>query len=306
MKIYIDREPVTGPWGGGNKTVIELCTQLKDKGHEVVHRLSNDDIDLIFCFDPRPNSAHEWYQNFLDYKFTHNVPIVQRVGDCGTHGKPELTKLVKQAVSFSDVVIFPSEWAKKQIGCDDSRSRIIHNAPLDIFHRSKKKSKLNRDKIRIITHHWSTNPKKGFSYYRKLDEHLQSNTDISFTYVGRWPDEPHLQNSEYIPATGDNDFISEKISECDIYLTASEEEAGANHVLEAVACGLPVVYHSNGGSIPEYCNRYGLEFNNFDKMLASIEAVRQNYDFYKRNALGYQDNVSKAVERYIKIICNTK
>ena len=32
----------------------------------------------------------------------------------------------------------------------------------------------------------------------------------------------------------------------DIYLTASEEEAGANHVLESLAAGLPIVYRDTG------------------------------------------------------------
>ena len=65
MKVYVNREPVTGPWGGGNKTLTELISQITDEGHEVVYQLNHDDIDLIFCFDPRPNNTGEWYQNLL-------------------------------------------------------------------------------------------------------------------------------------------------------------------------------------------------------------------------------------------------
>ena len=50
---------------------------------------------LIFCFDPRPNESGIWYQHFLNYRQAHNAKIIQRVGDLGTHGKPELTELVK-------------------------------------------------------------------------------------------------------------------------------------------------------------------------------------------------------------------
>jgi glycosyltransferase involved in cell wall biosynthesis len=301
MKIYINRKPVTGPWGGGNKTLTELCDQLNNAGHEVVYRLNHDDINLIFCFDPRPNGSGEWYQNFLNYKTKHSIPIIQRVGDCGTHGKPDLTSLVKQSVLYSDFIIFPSEWAKKQIGFKGDKYEIIHNAPLSVFHNFKKTVDLSDDKIKVVTHHWSPNPKKGYSLYKKLDEYLFGRDDISFRYIGQWPIEP-LKSSEYYSPTGDNKFISEKISECDIYLTASEEEAGANHVLEGMACGLPVVYHINGGSIPEYCKDYGLGFEDFNQMIGALKTIKQSYVRYKNNVLKYENNVTKAVKSYMEII----
>ena len=260
MKVYISRKPVQGPWGGGNKTVTELSNKLIKEGNNVVHDLNDEDIDLIFCVDPRPNEYGHWYQDFINYKMRHNIPIVQRVGDVGTHGKPELTRLVKQTVFYSDCVIFPSEWARDKIGYDSNKSKIIHNAPLSIFHNFKKAATLQDSKIKIITHHWSTNPKKGFNYYKELDAYSRMNNDVSFTYIGRLPDNYTLENSSYCSPTGDNELISRKISDSHIYLTASEEEAGANHVLEGMACGLPVVYHNNGGSIPEYCGKYGIGF----------------------------------------------
>jgi len=301
MKVYINRKPVTGPWGGGNKTLTELGNQLMEAGHEVVYRLNHDDIDLIFCFDPRPNNVGEWYQNMLDYKNEHNTPIVQRVGDCGTHGKPQLTDLVKQSVQYSDFIIFPSDWARKLIGFEGDNCEVIHNAPLAEFHKSKKQQTREDDAIRIVTHHWSPNPKKGYSFYKQLDDYIKDNKNVSFTYIGRWPVEP-LVNSEYYSPTGDNAFISKTISECDIYLTASEEEAGANHVLEGMACGLPVVYHTNGGSIPEYCGDYGVGFENFDQMIEAIQAVKKDYKRYKNSVLDYEDSVSKAIGRYVEII----
>ena len=115
MKVYLNREPLKGPWGGGNKTVTELSELLKKAGHQVVFRLE-ENIDIIFCFDPRPNRKDEWYQHFLNYKnIRPQTKIIQRVGDLGTHGKPELTNLVKQTISISDHLIFPSEWAKEYI-----------------------------------------------------------------------------------------------------------------------------------------------------------------------------------------------
>ena len=116
MKIYINRQPKTGPWGGGAKTVNKLWEQLNTRGHTVVDRLQPD-IDIIFCFDPRPNHNGEHYQHFINYRATNSdTKIVQRVGDLGTHSKPQLTSLVKQTLNISDYFIFPSLWAKEWIG----------------------------------------------------------------------------------------------------------------------------------------------------------------------------------------------
>ena len=97
-------------------------------------------------------------------------------------------------------------------------------------------------------------------------------------------------------------MISEIISECDIYLTASEEEAGANHVLEAMACGLPVVYHNNGGSIPEYCKPCGIGFDNFDQMIKAIQDMNEDYAKYKESALKYEAQIPKTIMEYMEII----
>ena len=80
MKVYFDRRPKNGPWGGGNKIVTKLSTALEKNGHEVIYNLQPK-IDIIFCFDPRPNESGIWYQHFLNYRHAHNTKIIQRVGD---------------------------------------------------------------------------------------------------------------------------------------------------------------------------------------------------------------------------------
>ena len=104
MKIYLNREPVSGPWGGGNKFVTALCSALERQKYQVVHKLEPG-IDLIFCFDPRPNRYNERYIDLLIYKASNNIKIIQRVGDLGTHSKPELTKVVKKTLQHSDYFI---------------------------------------------------------------------------------------------------------------------------------------------------------------------------------------------------------
>jgi len=304
MKIYLNREPVTGPWGGGNKTVSRLSERLLQDGHKVVYRLQPD-IDLIFCFDPRPNSFGEWYQHFLEYKNQHGCKLIQRVGDLGTHGKPELAELVRLTAPHSDFLIFPSEWAREKSGFSGDNCAVIHNGPLEDFHSFKKQKDIGK-KIRVVAHHWSTNPKKGFKFYSQLDEAIANNDALEFLYIGRLPEGLKFKNSRYIEASGDNEFLAKTIAEQDIYLTASEEEAGANHVLEAMACGLPIVYHENGGSIPNYCNEYGISYGSTEEMFQAIDGVSNNYSLYKTKVMCYNSSISSTIEQYVRAICDQK
>ena len=300
MKIYLNRAPQTGPWGGGNKTVTVLSEMLEEFGHEVVYSLQPE-IDIIFCFDPRPNTSGEWYQHFINYKHAHGAKIIQRVGDLGTHGKPELTALVRHTIIYSDHLIFPSEWAKDHAGFARENFDIVHNAPMGIFHKYKNNNIID-SKIKLITHHWSTNPKKGFSYYKKLDDFIGNNSKFEFTYIGRKPDDLEFRNATYISATGDNDLLARLLSDSNIYITASEEEAGANHVLEAMASGLPVVYHKNGGSIDDYCKDYGEPFSTFEDMIGATGKIISNYEFYKTKLSMYNRKIEDTVREYMEII----
>jgi len=300
VKIYLNREPVNGPWGGGNKIIQTLSSALVADGHEVVYQLNTPNIDLIYCQDPRPNARGEWYQHIINYKNQFGTKVIQRVGDVGSHGKPELTELVKKTCALSDRVIFTSQWAQDYIGYKENNAVVVHNAPVSQFYEYRNNT--NVSKIKLVTHHWSTNIRKGFELYRQLDNLISAMPRWEFTYVGSLPKNFVFSNTNYIPATGDNKKLGKIISDSTIYLTASEEEAGANHVLEGMAAGLPVVYHSNGGSVKEYAERFGAGFNDTQTMIDAISNVFNNYQLYKNRVMQYTDNIDTVCKKYLEII----
>lgn len=303
MKIYINREPVTGPWGGGNKTLSALCDRLK-KNNDVVFQLEKD-IDVIFCFDPRPNSKGIWYQHFLNYKNANpGTKIIQRVGDVGTHSKPELTELVKQSTQYSDYVIFPSLWAKNYINYNKENFKIIPNAAEKVFHKGKKciNEEIDKSKkIKIVTHHWSDNPKKGFLIYSKLGKLISERRleNFEFTYIGRYNKSFPMDGIKILnPLPAEQ--IADELINYDVYLTASLEEAGANHVLEAMASGLPVLYRVGGGSINEYCKDHGVEYNDADiENLNNLIEKLNNQNFKE-----YNNTIDDTITKYEDLIIN--
>ncbi len=298
MKVYINREPKYGPWGGGAKTVNALWRELQNNGHEVVSNLSAG-IDVIFCFDPRPNQYGDWYQTFIDYcQLNTSTKLIQRVGDLGTHSKPELTRLVKQTLNISDYFIFPSQWSKEWIGFVGDNAVIIDNAPMPLFYNHRSENNKLENSVSVVTHHWSTNPKKGFNLYSKFDEWCKGE-NVTFNYIGQLPQGIKYDNHTR-PVSAET--LSQELPKHQIYLTASEEEAGANHVLEAMACGLPVVYKQDGGSIVDYCSPYGEGYSDFDGMICGLKKIIDNYSLYKDSVMKYNDTNLNVVREYIKII----
>ena len=47
MRIFINRIPVSGPWGGGNLFLKAFCKHFAERGHEIVFQLDSN-VDAIF------------------------------------------------------------------------------------------------------------------------------------------------------------------------------------------------------------------------------------------------------------------
>ena len=265
MKIFFNRRPIPGPWGGGSKVLSSIIHESSRRGHDVTFDL--DECDVIFCIDPRENGEYG-YNKLLTHKIKHpSTLLVQRVGDLGTHGKPELFRLVTETSKKSDLLVFPSEWARQQLN-SKTVSKVIQNAPLPDFFR-KRANKFEIDKkIKIVSHHWSDNPMKGFDTYMHLSSMCNSvHAKFDFTYIGRTPQtEDYVNMRNKIPPL-DVPGLVDELPKHNVYVTASKLEAGANHVLEAMAIGLPVIYHVEGGSINEYCKDFGLSYSTNEELI---------------------------------------
>lgn len=275
MKIYFNRRPVLGPWGGGSKVLRSIVEECSRREHQVFFEeqiRTIDAIDLLFCIDPRPNNLVS-FQDLLDYKQRRKAKLIQRIGDLGTHGKPELMPILHASSRFVDKVIFPSQWAADRFGfaCN---YKVISNASLQDFFIEKVPKSFG-ERLRIVSHHWSNNSMKGFEVYRALDDYCCKTNKAIFTFVGRAPEGVDLIN--HIPPQDVNGLITE-LPKHDIYITASKLEAGANHVLEAMAIGLPVLYHKDGGSINEYCKDRGLEYDSVEKLIWLLENKKQELE----------------------------
>lgn len=294
--------------GGGVRFVIGFEKFLKSKGHEVIFSLDYKNLpDMLFMFDPR-------YLNFSKNNITIDhvrsirqnklpVKIIHRMNDIGPpKGRPmNYVSNMLELANYSDAVVYVSNFVKdyfSEKGNITTNNSVIYNGV------DKKtffpKDKYSLEKIKLVTHHWSTNKIKGWDFYKKIDNWIE-NKNIDFTIIGNIPNDIDFKNTNIVkPITGKE--LSEKIKESNIYITASQYEPCGNHYLEGVACGLPLLYHSQGGGVLDM-NEFGEEYDNLNSFKQKLELIKNNYDMYHKRIINnfnfYHDVV---FEKYYKVI----
>jgi glycosyltransferase involved in cell wall biosynthesis len=176
------------------------------------------------------------------------IRIIHRIdGSAADYGRFDDADPRQAAVNvLADATIFQSEYSrystreKHQVVAKDGP--VIHN-PVDLDLFSPEGLRLDlAGSVRVACVTWSTNPMKGArSVYRMAE----TNPDVTFHLAGRFPEAPSLPNLTLCGVL-DRQGLARHLRSCHVLLTFSQNEACPNHVLEAMASGLPVLYHDSG------------------------------------------------------------
>lgn len=289
MKISIGSKIIEGPYGGGNEYLLNLKNSLEKHGHTVVHDLKDKDLDFIFLTNPLMNSETSTFDNFdIEFylKFRNAKAItLHRINECDERKNTNfVNKRIIKASKNIDSRIFVSNWLKNLYetqGISQKNNITLLGGPnSEVFNNVDKEKWNGSEKLKIITHHWSSNPMKGFEIYKKLDDLISSErwkNKIEFTYIGNLPRDFKLYNSNVFPAM-DKENLSEELKKHHIYITASINEPSGNHHMEAGLSRLPIL-HLNSGALPEYCNNFGVSFD-VDNFEYKLEEIIEKYSFY--------------------------
>jgi len=310
MRICFSANPPQNrPAGGGAKLTIGLRKYLIEKGHIVEDRFDVNNLpDLIFMIDPRPlEYTRNWltidHIRYIQDNLHLDIPIVHRLNDIGEPKNrpknyvPDMIELANR----STCAIHVSDFVKDYYGdAIKTPSHIIHNGVDEKLFTLKE---YEFDKIKLVTHHWSNNDLKGWDIYKKIDDWLDERQDIEFIFIGNTPDIV-LKNIKVFPPTHGVEMVN-LLKQANVYVTASRYEPCGNHYIEGVACGLPLLYHRDGGGVTSMKD-FGLAYKDFDEFKVQLENISLNHQQYYdiiKDKFNFYHNV--IFEKYYKLITET-
>jgi hypothetical protein len=302
----LNLRPTNQPWGGGNNFVLNIEKYLSRKGHRITFDLCPD-LDIILLVDFRtkgPQLTFSWKEVEKYFKFHRQKPVVvHRINECderkGTRG---VNRRLRRVNRNSDATIFVSSWLKEldtweRSDCSKLNKVILNGADKEKFQSRSWVPWSGKGPLKIVTHHWSDNYMKGHDLYQELDRLLFDHDfadEFDFTYIGRFPKNLTYHKTRLLPAMSSSE-VAKELANHHAYLTASLNEPGSNHQIEAAMLGLPVIYRPSG-SLEEYCENFGyaLEGGNLKANLATFRDEYQSY--VKKTSLVNYDASSMAQE----------
>jgi len=296
MKVCIPIE--FKPQGGGFHFLQLLSTYLIDQGWLVTKRLE-DHYDILF--------TNHWQVSRLQilHAIRHNleVRIVQRIDgaaqDYGRSGKADVRQ--HRVNLLADLTIFQSHYCRystrEKFPVIVQDGPVIHN-PVDVELFCPEGPRLSfPQSVRVACVTWSTNPLKGAASIYAVARH---NRQIGFVLCGHYSDMPDLPNLHRLGILG-REELATVLRSCHLLLTFSQNEACPNHVLEALASGLPVLYHDSG-AMSEVISDPGLPVTveSFAVQLAQIMDQREQLSLQARQRAMTHFHPQIILPRYVE------
>ncbi|CAA6604935.1 conserved hypothetical protein [Rhodospirillaceae bacterium LM-1] len=296
MKISLGIKLKDGPWGGGNQFGKVLADFLVRQGHSVSFDLSDPALDIVMLLEPDRRLATSAYDHSDVLRYilfrNPNALVIHRINNTSeARDDPDkvFNKFRINANLCADHTVFVSDWCRKRYeACGFNRecvNVILNGGNKDLWYPST--APRRPGPLRIVTHHWSDNPKKGHDIYARLDALLSQPEWASrceCIYIGNVPKGTKFNSIKLLPPISGM-ALADRLRDNDIYLTASINESNGNHHIEGALCGLPLLYRLSGG-IPDYCRGFGIGFTEddfelrLDQILTEFLCIKQRMPDY--------------------------
>jgi hypothetical protein len=308
---------VIGPYGGGNSFLTVMSKGLQDHGHSVVYSLDSD-VDVVVIIDPRWRHPLKSFSlaSLVKFLILHKTAIVvHRINECDERkGTKSINRLLRLANYLADGTVYVASWlkrldlrAKTQLKGEKSKfdAVILNGSDSDTFFPDFNNDWDSSEKLRLVTHHWSSHPMKGTDLYLAIDRLLIDSkwrNQIDFTYVGNWDLNQKLNATKLVPPLHGQELAKELRSH-HVYVTASRNEPGGNHQNEGALSGLPLIF-INSGCLPEYCSGYGVQIENIAEIENAIEKMMKSYSQYRVKMRDFPNTSNRMIGEYVKYFEN--
>jgi glycosyltransferase involved in cell wall biosynthesis len=275
LRIGLWHEYVKPPYGGGNQFMMALRDEFLAQGADIVDNRLRPGVDVQLC-----NSTWFDVSRFERFSAQNRLRMVHRIDGPIVLYRGTDRKLDDEVFAvnhrFATATVLQSQWSAEtleRLGYHARRPTLIHNAVNgSIFHPRGRAPFSTDRRIRLISTSWSDNPRKGAETYRWLDEHIDPQR-FEYTFLGRT--QSTFRRIQHRPAVP-SEQLADALRQHDIYIAPSRNEPCSNALIEALACGLPVIYRNEGGH-PELVKGGGLGFDRDDEIPGLLDKLVSRY-----------------------------
>lgn len=294
-RIFISKSLYEGKTGGGNNFLRILNENLRKSGHNSSKARFSTTI-LI-------SSHHNIIRNLITkLMFPQKKFIIRIDGKSSLHRSSIYwDRLVEwQAKYLADSIIYQSEWSrniwKDRLKTLNKPSIVILNScDSEIFYPRKQNNRLEPE-IRIISSANSSNKNKGMKEIYKLDALLAKTMNkrysINIFGFGVTSKQFHPNNIILNPII-EQRALANEIRKSDIFFAPFIKDSCSNSIIEALACGVPVLA-LNSGANGELVNENGLLYGSNSelekgilRLIAKLEKIQlisiKKAEFYNRD-----------------------
>ena len=291
MKVYISLNFDPNSFGGGINFLKYLKKYLKKRGNST-ERVKNADVIII-------NSHHQvLYNLYLKFRFPSKLFIHRVDGKLSNHrNKMYWDELIKIQNKFvSNATIYQSNWSKR-LWEGELKSPIdvviVNEADPDLFRSGTHKHLSGR--VNLIFVSWSGNKNKGSEYLEWVIRERDS-YNLNLQIIGNL----EINNKSHSRFAVTHSEMQTLYKQSDIFLFPAKDEACSNALIEAQACGLPILALNSGGN-PELVLDSGETFNDIEEMISGLNKIIKNYKSYSNAAIKITNN-RKSVQYYEEFI----
>ncbi len=292
MRIHILYTFTDGPWGGGNQFLSALRTQLRARG---AYAETPEHADVLLCnAHHRLAEALHWRRRLPGLTVLHRLAGV--LGTQRAQGWRQDAAVYAFHRLVADGAVLQSAWAReahRAHGLDCKvPSMVIPNAVDPAVFYAARRDVPPKYPLRVVATSWSRNARKGFALYEWLGQRLDP-ARFTFTFIGNAP--PGFGCARRLEPLAQH-ALAEALRAHDVYITASEDDACSNALLEALACGLPALALRSGGH-PELVGERGVLFEGTDDVLPALETLAARWESFR--AAGRPLDIAQVTDRYL-------
>jgi glycosyltransferase involved in cell wall biosynthesis len=307
--VAFNMRPRRGPFGGGNQWLRQVSTYLGRCGYGTRFDLGSG-VDIVLgTHAGLSGGLSVSYADVLKAKEPNpRLLCVQRINDNDARkGTTGMDAHLAECNRAADHTVFVSRWlrdyhASRWFDASRPHSVILNGADPAIFHPLGTRAWKPGETLRICTHHWSDNPAKGFQLYQELDALIASGRlrDVELWVIGRWPSDIRWKSARSFPPCAGHS-LAKLLRSCHACITGSKNEPGAMHPVEALACGLPLLYTADTGGTVELGEQFGVLIGP-EGLEGALDNLKSGYHELRHRVLGEAPSGDQMVLSYRRLV----